>query len=158
VRLLMRRLDAAFASAGLQSRDYVVELPWLSRERFFSVMRQAHAYLDTIGFSGFNTGLQAIECGLPIVTREGRFLRGRLASGILRRMGLETWIAQSDNAYVELAVRLAEDIELQQTFRRNIEESRNLLYEDRLPIRALESFLATVAQPNWLRRITKIRT
>lgn len=35
--------------------------------------------LDILRFSGYNTAVQAIECGLPRVTREGRFLRGRLA-------------------------------------------------------------------------------
>ena len=53
-------------------------------------------YLDSIGFSGFNTALQAVECGLPIVTREGRFMRGRLASGILKRMGLQDLVAADE--------------------------------------------------------------
>ena len=65
--------------------------------------------LDTIGFSGYNTAVQAIECGLPMVTWEGRFLRGRLASGVLRRMSLTELIVQTKADYVNLAVRLATD-------------------------------------------------
>ena len=38
----------------------------------------------TLGFSGFNTVMQAVECGLPVVTLRGEFLRGRLGSGIKR--------------------------------------------------------------------------
>jgi hypothetical protein len=50
-------------------------------------MKQARLYLDTIGFSGFNTAMLAVECGLPVVTREGRFMRGRLASGHSKAYG-----------------------------------------------------------------------
>ena len=89
---LSQRLEAAFATASLTYSDYIVELPWLSKPHFNSLMRQSTAFLDTIGFSGFNTAIQAIECGLPVITREGRFLRGRLASGVLRRMRLTEWM------------------------------------------------------------------
>ena len=39
---------------------------------------------------------------LPIVTREGSFLRGRLASGILKRMGLAELVAATEEEYVTL--------------------------------------------------------
>ena len=72
-------------------------------------MSQADVFLDTMGFSGFNTALQAIESGLPVAAWEGRFLRGRLASGILRRMGMDELVADGDAAFVDIAVRLAQD-------------------------------------------------
>jgi predicted O-linked N-acetylglucosamine transferase (SPINDLY family) len=89
-----------------------------------------------------------VECGLPIVTREGRFLRGRLASGILRRMGLPELVAQSQEAYVELAVRLARDAEYREHIRGRIVASRHVLFEDMAPIRALEDFLLTSSGRN----------
>ncbi len=42
-------------------------------------------------------------------------MRGRFASGILRRLGMAELIAASDQEYVELIVRLARDRELQPT-------------------------------------------
>ena len=68
-------------------------IPTLDRARFFGLMQRAHLMLDTLGFSGFNTAIQAIECGLPVVSREGEFMRGRLGSGILRRMGMDALVA-----------------------------------------------------------------
>ena len=103
-------------------------------------------YLDTIGFSGFNTALQAVECGLPIVTREGRFLRGRLASGILKRLGLHELVVPTEQAYADLVVRLAEDSAYREALAARIEGSRAALYEDRAPVRALEDFLGRAAQ------------
>src|SRR5581483_2154726 len=76
---LLDRLSAAFAAHGLRFSDHCVVLPWLDKPTYYGLMQKADIMLDTIGFSGFNTAMQAVECGLPIVTREGRFMRGRLA-------------------------------------------------------------------------------
>ena len=105
-------------------------------------MKRADVFLDTIGFSGFNTAVQALECGLPIVTREGRFLRGRLASGPLKRIGLSELVARSDEEYVELAVRLARGADYRRHVRERIMASRGVLFEDRAPIHAMERFLS----------------
>lgn len=140
-RQLMNRLDGAFSSAGLNFSAYAVEIPWLSKPQFNSLLRQADVYLDTIGFSGFNTAMQAIECGLPVVSKDGRFLRGRLASGILKRLDMRETIVESDEEYVELVVRLAQDPGVRRALRERIARSRSVLFDDVAPIRALEEFL-----------------
>lgn len=135
------RLAAAFARAGLDPSRHLKVLPWLSPAEFHALMRRADLCLDSIGFSGFNTALQALECTLPMVTREGRFLRGRLASGILRRIGLEELVAGDEQAYVAIAVGLLREPSRRQALRQRIEAQRHLLYADPAPIRALEAFL-----------------
>jgi predicted O-linked N-acetylglucosamine transferase (SPINDLY family) len=97
--------------------------------------------LDTIGFSGFNTAIQAIDCALPIVTKEGQFMRGRLAAGLLKRMGLSQLVATSDHEYIELAVQLVKDKEYHSRITKKMTEMRSFLYEDTSVISALESFL-----------------
>jgi predicted O-linked N-acetylglucosamine transferase (SPINDLY family) len=104
-------------------------------------MKRADLYLDTIGFSGFNTAMQAVGSGLPIVTREGRFMRGRLASGLLKQMGLSELVAQSEEEYVATAARLVRDAEYGRQIRARIEVARASLREDIAPIRTLEDFL-----------------
>jgi predicted O-linked N-acetylglucosamine transferase (SPINDLY family) len=79
---------------------------------------------------------------VPIVTVEGRFLRGRLASGILGRIGLRELVASSAEEYVTLATRLARDHAYRKTVRERIEAGRHVLFDDDAPIRALEAFLA----------------
>jgi len=143
---LRQRLERAFAQEGLDFSRYVAFLPWLTRPAFFGLMQRADVFLDTIGFSGFNTALQAIQCGLPVVTLQGRFLRGRLASGILRRIGLDELVAQDEDGYVALAARLARDAAYRAQVRRRIEANRGLLFEDAAPVRALEEFLLARAR------------
>ena len=146
-RILEERLRAAFSAAGLDAGAHLVFLPWLPRHRFFRLMRRADVFLDTIGFSGFNTAMQAVECGLPIVTRRGRFMRGRLAAAILDRMGMEELVGRTEEDYVQLAVRLAGDQPYRQRVRQELLQRQQVLFEDLEPIRALERFLIGVCRP-----------
>ncbi len=116
-RLIEARLESAFEQEGLCASDFVRFLPRQSRPAFFGLLRRSDVYLDTIGFSGFNTAMQAVECALPIVTCDGRFMRGRLASGILKRIGLNELVVADKCAYVDLAVRLCQDGEYRRVSR-----------------------------------------
>jgi predicted O-linked N-acetylglucosamine transferase (SPINDLY family) len=143
---LEQRLRRAFEAAGLDFERHVSFLPWQSLASFRGLLSQADLYLDSVGFSGFNTALHALECGLPIVTREGRFLRGRLASGMLKHIGLHELVADSDESYIELVVALANDPARRAHLRQRIARQREALYEDAAPITALEAFLERVAE------------
>jgi len=141
---LHHRLQIAFNKASMDIKSYTRFIPWLDRPDFYSLMQHADVLLDTIGFSGFNTIMQAVECGLPFVTREGRFMRGRLASGILRRMGLPELVAENENDYIELAIKLATSPDYRDKVQRSILEKRPALFEDPAPVQALEDFLKRV--------------
>ena len=145
-RKLRQRLERAFARAGLKLDEFVTFIPWQGGAEFYGLLERAAVFLDTIGFSGFNTAMHAVECGLPIVAREGRFMRGRLASGILKRMGLAELVAASDETYVSLAVRLMTDAAYHADVRKRMKASRTALFEDLAPIRAMEDFLVETAR------------
>lgn len=141
IERLRSRMARAFAAASLDFGTYATFVPWQSRRGFSALMQQADVYLDTMGFSGFNTALQAVECGLPVVAYEGRYLRGRLASGVLRRIGLDDLVASSDADYVDRVVRLAQDAVHWGEVRERMIAARAQLYGDAEPVRALERFL-----------------
>ena len=147
-RQMEQRLERGYVRAGLRFADCVSFVPTLDRARYFGLMQRAHVLLDTVGFSGFNTVMQAVECGLPVVSREGEFMRGRLGSGILRRMGMDALVVPSDEAYVELAVTLARDAALRLSLRDELIARRAVLFGDLEPVRALERFLESVARPS----------
>ena len=65
-------------------------------------MKKADVLLDTIGFSGMNTAMQAIGCGLPIITRIGNFQRTRHASAILKTINVEELITNTEEEYINL--------------------------------------------------------
>ena len=140
-RQLEQRLQQAFARAGLDAQRFVRFVPRHARPAFFELMRQSDVYLDTFGFSGFNTAMQAVECALPVVTCEGRFMRGRLAAGILRQMGMPELVAADEREYIDLVLRLCRDGAFMQQVRTRLRERRATLFDDTAPVRALEAFL-----------------
>ena len=138
---LQSRVHAAFRDAGLDPGGHLAWIPWQPRAQFFALLRQADVYLDTLGFSGFNTLMQAIECHLPCVTYEGRFMRGRLGSGILRHLGLHAWVADTREQYVERAVQLGASAACRQSTRNAIRQAEARAYGDVHTVRALADVL-----------------
>jgi len=141
--ILKERLEQKFQNEGLVINEYVKFIPFLDKESFCSLMQQSDLYLDTIGFSGFNTAIQAIECDLPIVTMDGEFMRGRLASGLLKRIGLNPLIAKSKDEYITFAIELACNKEKIKQIKAQIKVNKNFLFADMIPVQAFESFLLT---------------
>jgi predicted O-linked N-acetylglucosamine transferase (SPINDLY family) len=140
-RRLGARLAAAFVAAGLDPERYLVWIPWQSRESFLGLLACAHVYLDTLRFSGFNTLMQAVEMGLPCVSHEGLYLRGRLGSGILRTLDIPELIAEDHASYVEIAVRLASDSVYRDAIAARMRLAAPRTYADRGAVQALERTL-----------------
>jgi predicted O-linked N-acetylglucosamine transferase (SPINDLY family) len=144
-KLLAQRLRRAFDNAQVDFDAHVCLVPYLDRPRFFGLMQHAALMLDTVGFSGFNNALQAIETGLPVLAREGDFMRGRLASGIMRRMDLPHLVASTNEDFIQTAIRLALDASACRELRIQIAERRGILFHDVEPVRALERWLIEAA-------------
>ena len=144
-KILRHRLEHEFVDAGLDPHEYLRFITWQPRPLFFGLLKRADIYLDTIGFSGFNTAMQAAECGIPIVTREGEYLRGRFASGILKRMDMPELVAHTNEEYVELAIRLAIDERYRCSVRKRIETNSSILFNDLAAHDALEKFFLRIA-------------
>ncbi len=107
---------------------------------FPSLLKCGAVYLDSVGWSGGNTTLEAVACGLPPVTLPTAMMRGRHTAGILTRMGATELIAESREAYVEKAVALA-DPAARAAAKAKVAETRALLWNDPKPVRALEIWL-----------------
>lgn len=138
---LHARLAAAFTAAGLDSEQFLAWIPWQPRASFLGLLARADVYLDSPRFSGFNTLMQAVEVSLPCVCHDGRFLRGRLGSGILRRLGLAELIAADAAAYIEIAVRLASDRAYRSDIAARMRLAASRAYADRSAVAALERAL-----------------
>ncbi|MEO8303882.1 MAG: tetratricopeptide repeat protein [Betaproteobacteria bacterium] len=141
----MRRLERAFAARGLAIRERAIVLPGVSHPDYLRVNRVCDAMLDTLHWSGGNTSLDALACGLPIVTLPGALMRGRQTAGMLEVIGATELIAVDRDDYLRIAARLATDTVWRSEIRKRIEDSRELLFDDPAPIERLQSFLQEVA-------------
>lgn len=141
---LSRRLERAFSKAGLQAGRHCVFLPWLSIFDYWNVHLVSDVYLDSCGWSGGNTTLEAIACGLPVVTWPGRFLRARHSYAMLTQLGVTDTIAQDEEHYVEIAVRLGREPRRRGEIVERMVKSYPSLYSDGRSVQALEGFFRRV--------------
>ncbi len=146
-RLLKERLTLCFHENNLQLDDFVKFIPFQSKENFYALMKQSDLYLDTIGFSGFNTAMQAIECNLPAVTKEGKFMRGRLASGILKKIDMGPLVAKSNEEYIEIVVGLILKRDKLFQTQTQLNEKKHTLFNDLEPIQTFQEQLIFKCRP-----------
>ncbi|UKO97452.1 tetratricopeptide repeat protein [Nostoc sp. UHCC 0870] len=136
-----QRLSQAFAAYGLDYQDYCIFLPRMNPHRFAGVAAIADVFLDSIGWSGCNSTLEAIAHNIPIITLPGELMRGRHTLAMLKKMGVEATIAATKDDYVEIALHLGRDARYRQEISQEIADNKYKLYHDFTPIRALEDFL-----------------
>jgi predicted O-linked N-acetylglucosamine transferase (SPINDLY family) len=67
--------------------------------------------LDTFPQSGGITTMDALLMGVPVVTLLGQRVTGRASASFLTTLGLTDLVAQTPDEYVEIAARLAGDLE-----------------------------------------------
>jgi protein O-GlcNAc transferase len=144
--LFQKRLERAFSGLGLAASDHCLFLDRLSPRQFAAAVGQCDVFLDSIGWSGCNSTMDAVAYNRPIVTLPGPFMRARHSAAILRMMGIDETIAESVDGFVSIAARLAKDMQARQVLGKEMAERKHLLYRDRTCIAALEKFLEDAAR------------
>ena len=139
--VLQERMRRAFSIFGLDAAAYCLFLPTLFSHDFWALNMAADVYLDSPEWSGFNTTIDAIACGLPVVTLPGLMMHGRHSFAILSHMGVTETIAADKIRYVEIAVRLGLDSEWRNFIVQKMASHEDRIYEDTNCIRGLEDFL-----------------
>jgi tetratricopeptide (TPR) repeat protein len=108
--LLQQRLARAFAARGRDAAEMICWLPLTSRQRYLQVNRACDLMLDSLHWSGGNTTLDALHCGLPVVTVPGRFMRGRQSAWMLELAGVAPALVRTDpEQLVARVIELVDD-------------------------------------------------
>jgi predicted O-linked N-acetylglucosamine transferase (SPINDLY family) len=144
--LFRQRLDRTFASFGLRAEDHCIVLPRLGQDRYLAATGQSDIFLDSIGWSGCNSTLEALAYDLPIVTLRGDLMRGRHSAAMLEMMGVTATIAETIDAYVALAAGLGRNPAWRAEVRDKIAAAKHAICRDRACITALEDFLNRVSR------------
>lgn len=136
-----KRLQRAFSAAGVAFEANVRVVRALAYPDFLAGIAAATLVLDTPGFSGGATSLDAISMGTPIVAFAGDSARARQASAMLTLVGAPELIAHDDDDYVRTAVDLCRDGTRRAALRKRLQANADVLFESRAGVRGLEQFL-----------------
>ena len=102
-------LLSRFAARGIEARriDFVSYRP---RADYLSTYHQIDLGLDTFPYNGHTTSLDSFWMGVPVVTRVGETCVGRGGLSQLFQLGLTELASDNDREFVDIAVRLAQDL------------------------------------------------
>lgn len=135
------RLSPAFKSKNLDVHRYCRVLNYQSTIDFWNINLLSDIFLDSLGWTGFRTTLEAVSMNLPIVTYPGKLMRERQSPAILKLIGITETVAKDENDFVDIAVRLAKDSEWRNKIREKTKINKDkFLYNDLSSIKGLERF------------------
>jgi len=118
VKQFERTLTEACARHGLGRESFVLANSLPSRADVKELEKLADVYLDTFPFSGSISVIDPLELGIPAVVWEGKTPRSRMASALLRELGVTELITQDEASYIWLSIKLATEL----AYRRQISE------------------------------------
>jgi protein O-GlcNAc transferase len=150
--LFHRRLDSAFSEWGLTASDYCLFIESLTTDRYIAAMGACDIFLDSIGWSGFNSTSESLVHNMPVVTLRGALMRGRHSTAILNRIGVGETVADSIDEYVSIATRLATSSEERRRISLEIDRNKHRVYRDRDCIAGLEDFIENAARGRMVER------
>jgi protein O-GlcNAc transferase len=134
------RLRKAFATRGLDADRHCVILEPMSQGRFLGTIQLADIMLDSIGWSGGKSTLDALSQLPVIITQACRFMRGRHTAAILTAIGVTDTIVDNTEDYIATAIRLALDPIARSALKARMAEGVHRVMADRTPVREMELF------------------
>jgi len=140
VNIIRRRLADVFSRYGMKSEDYISFIPYLDYPEYLGLYRSGDVFLDTFGWSGGNTTMDAIASDLPVVTLPGHMMRGRQSMAMLKMMDVTDTIAESVDGYVRIAARLGTDRQWRRQIGDRVAANKHKLYADKTSVEYLELF------------------
>ena len=141
----MRRLERVFGERDIAVRERVRVLPQVGHDDYLRINLVCDAMLDTLHWSGGNTSLDALACGLPVVTLPGAYMRGRQSAGMLELLGVRELIARDRADYLRIAARLIADRAWRRELAGRIRAGRANLFDVSDAIGSLQNLLQTGA-------------
>ena len=135
------RIFKLFENSKMPPDNFFVFHKQMNQEEFFNLINQSDVILDSLNWSGNISSHEAISLKKPIVTLPGPYMRGRTTYSILKILDIEETIAKTKKEYVDIAFRLAKDINFRNLICQKIEKNKNKLFNDKKPIKYLENFL-----------------
>ncbi|MCF7976819.1 MAG: tetratricopeptide repeat protein [Chromatiaceae bacterium] len=117
-------LRAAAERLGVGGERLVFAQRRPDKAEHFARHRLAGLFLDTFNVNAATTCLDALWAGLPVLTRPGDHFCSRIAASMVQTAGLDELICESNEAYVDTAIALANDPARLQALRERAWEAR----------------------------------
>ncbi|MBL6722596.1 MAG: hypothetical protein ISQ13_01150 [Candidatus Margulisbacteria bacterium] len=142
------RLNQALTKEEMS--QILFKMPYKTND-YYALLKGADVVLEPFPFGGGNTVLQAMAAGTPLVTLNGSQLKGSFGAGFYRWIGATNYICDSPEAYVALAIQLANDSKSKPRFKSLIQANKHRLFNNMDGLHEFYDWLEailTLAQPH----------
>ena len=110
-----------FSAVGVD-RERMILVGGTSWRDHVAAYNRVDICLDPFPHTGGVTTLEALMMGIPVISLKWPTLVGRLSASFLTTIGLTDWIAETPDAYVEIAVSKARDLPALNALRQNLRQ------------------------------------
>lgn len=118
---IAQRLIAMFGGAGigperlqLQPRRHILD--------YLKLHHQIDIALDPFPYNGGTTSMHSLWMGVPIITMAGAHSVSRVGVAVLSRVGLQDFITQNEEEYVQRVLNAAQDLQGLNQMRQSLRE------------------------------------
>jgi len=114
---------------------------------YLGLYARADLFLDTWPYNAHTTGSDALWAGCPVITLKGDTFAGRVGASLSNAVGLPELVAADVDAYINLAIDLAQDVDAVSRLRMHLAGPgrESPLFDTRGTTRALESAYLAIA-------------
>jgi len=116
-------------------------VPRTDSASFLQLIGSADIMLHPFPFGGSKTSADGIAAGLPVVCMKTNYLRGRMAYSFFVTMEYEVTVANNQQEYIDIAVKLGIDVDFRQTVALEIQSRSHLIWERHEYIQSWNTFL-----------------
>jgi predicted O-linked N-acetylglucosamine transferase (SPINDLY family) len=114
-------MERQFAAFGIGSERLKLQKGG-TRQSILESYRDVDIALDTFPYGGGNTTAEAIWQGVPVLTLRGPRFSSAYGASLLKAAGCPELIADTADAYVDLAAALSKDRERLNFYRNNLRD------------------------------------
>ncbi len=107
---MQKDIQSRFSKYGIAADRLILKAGMDNRQHHLENYHEVDIALDPFPFNGATTTFESLTMGVPVVTLLGRHFVDRVAASIVSHGGYPDLVAENKKAYVELAVRLANDL------------------------------------------------
>jgi len=121
-RQVSGRIIGLFESFGIEPGRIEINGGEPSMREHLAQYHRVDIALDTFPYNGTTTTCEALWMGVPVVTLSGTRHASRTGASILANCGLTDLVASDGDGYLEIARRVAGDVEMLRDFREGARE------------------------------------
>lgn len=107
---LRERISADLRALGIEAERVEFQGHTRTRQEHLALYSRVDIALDTFPYNGTTTTCEAMWMGVPVVSLLGRRHRGRVGGSLLRACGLEDWVADTRESFIEMVREKTADV------------------------------------------------